>query len=133
MKMDLKTFAYHDANEKQKEQLGILEYSLNATLQTIEETVPEGRYKAIAITELEKAGAMAVKGIFKNSDGSRLDPDARKEPFPPQANVASLAARISALEAQLEDGFPDGVTAPLGARLVALEKFAVTQGSQVRS
>jgi hypothetical protein len=70
------TFAYHAPNDEQQKQLEAVLASFNTTLAAIEANVPEGRYRSIAITELEKAGAMAVKGIFKANDGSRLVPAA---------------------------------------------------------
>ncbi len=66
------TFAYYPPNAEQQKQRDAVQASFNATLAVIEANVPEGRYRSIAITELEKAAAMAVKGIFKKNDGSRL-------------------------------------------------------------
>lgn len=74
--MDPATFAYHPPTEEQKRQLDNVQAAFNSTLQVIEANVPEGRYRATAITDLEKAGAMAAKGIFKNNDGSARVTDA---------------------------------------------------------
>jgi hypothetical protein len=66
-----KIFSYHpNPSEEQKQRHAILEEAFNATVAAINEQVLDTRYKGIAITELEKAGAMAVKGVYKNSDGS---------------------------------------------------------------
>lgn len=70
--MTPETFAFYPPNEEQSKQLAAVLASLNATLAVIEANVPEGRYRSLAISQLEMGGAMAVKGIFKKSDGSRL-------------------------------------------------------------
>ncbi len=70
-----KLFSYHpNPSAEQKERHAILEDAFNATVAAIHEQVIDPRYKAIALTELEKAGAMAVKGVYKNSDGSFFKP-----------------------------------------------------------
>jgi len=68
--MDSKTFAYHPGNNEQKDRLADLQIALNDMLEVIIDTVPEGRYQQLAIDDLERAGAMAAKGIFKYDDGS---------------------------------------------------------------
>ncbi len=65
------TFAYHPSpSEEQKAKHAAVEKSFNATLAVIQENTPDGRYRATAITDLEKSGAMAVKSIYKDNDGS---------------------------------------------------------------
>ena len=68
--MDSKTFAYHPASEKQQFRLMSVQTALNKALRDILDHVPEGRYQQLAIDDLERAGAMAAKGIFKYDDGS---------------------------------------------------------------
>lgn len=66
-----KLFSYHpNPSQDMKTRQAVLEDAFNAAVAAIHEQVVDPRYKAIAISELEKAGAMAVKGVFKNSDGT---------------------------------------------------------------
>jgi hypothetical protein len=68
--MDSNTFAYHPPTPAQLEALQKVQTAYNAALAVIEENTPPSRYLDMAIADLEKSGAMAVKGIFKKSDGS---------------------------------------------------------------
>jgi hypothetical protein len=64
-------FSYHpNPSDEQKVRHERIEQAFNRLCIIIHDEVINPRYKAIAITELEKAGAMAVKGVYKNSDGT---------------------------------------------------------------
>lgn len=66
-------FSYHpNPSAEQKAKHAAIEAAFNETARVIQASTTDGRYKSIAMTELEKAGAMAVKGVYKNSDGSFL-------------------------------------------------------------
>ena len=66
-----KIFSYHPSpSEEQKKQHAAIEEAFNHCVDVIKANTTDKRYQSIAITDLEKAGAMAVKGVFKNSDGS---------------------------------------------------------------
>jgi hypothetical protein len=72
--MDPTTFAYHQGNDDQVEAVKDLQKAYNRLLIVIECCVPSGRYRSEAVMELEKSGAMAVKGVFKNDNGSQRTP-----------------------------------------------------------
>lgn len=43
------------------------------TLREIEDGVPAGRYRALAVTALEESAMWAIKGMTHASDGSPID------------------------------------------------------------
>ena len=67
----MKLFSYHpNPSAEQKKHHAILENAFNAAADAIFEHVADEHYRAMALEELEKSGAIAVKGVYKNSDGS---------------------------------------------------------------
>jgi hypothetical protein len=70
MKMTEATFSYHPSpSTEQKAQHAAVEKAFTATLRVIQENTPDGRYRSIAITQLELSGAAAVKSIYHENDG----------------------------------------------------------------
>jgi hypothetical protein len=67
--MHASTMQYLTPNDEQKVHMAKVREAMAATLAVLE-TLPSGRYKALAITALEESAMWANKGVTRDSDGS---------------------------------------------------------------
>ena len=63
-------FGYLKPTDKQLHSMDELRDDFFRMLKAIEEHVPEGRYRALAITHLEMSAMFANKGIMRDNDGT---------------------------------------------------------------
>ena len=69
MKMHESLFDYLSPTEEQKERMGGLRADYAELLEALEEVVPDGAYKMLAVRALEESAMWANKGITRDNDG----------------------------------------------------------------
>jgi hypothetical protein len=69
-KMHSSTFQYLKPSPQQIAEMSAVRVGFEAIYATIDAFVPEGRYKAMAISKLEEAAMFANKGVTRDSDGT---------------------------------------------------------------
>jgi len=65
-----KTFAYHKPSDVSLGKITRLRAAFTVLKQTIEETAPPSRERAVALTELETAAMWAIKSVVSNDPAS---------------------------------------------------------------
>jgi len=68
-----KPFAYHKPSEMGLLKITALREQFSKTKQLIEETCPESRQRAVAITELETSAMWAIKSVVFNDPKSEVE------------------------------------------------------------
>ena len=71
-KMHSSVFEYSKPSETQVERMDLLRQGYARMLHIIETVVPDGRYRALAITDLETSAMWANKAVTRLSDGTPI-------------------------------------------------------------
>jgi hypothetical protein len=64
------TFEYLKPSEDQIERMALMRQAYAKMMHMVTVTIPDGRYKALAITSLEESAMWANKGVTRDSDGT---------------------------------------------------------------
>jgi hypothetical protein len=70
MKVDKSIFEYLKPNADQQETMGVLRTNFAIVANVVDQLVPDGRYKSLAMTALEEAAMWANKGVTRCNNGA---------------------------------------------------------------
>lgn len=69
-----KPYAYHKPSDDGFARITLLREAFSDVSRAIEETCPDSRHKAVAITQLETAAMWAIKAVVFNDPASEVAP-----------------------------------------------------------